>query len=248
MYHFNPVKRRYLSLTSLINKMTDLFGKALYDFHAGRPKGPLLLHNRFSTPDVIDLRLFYDYEILTDSEQYALAECKGTILDAGAASGRHSLLLQKYHQSVWALDYSAYCARIMKERGIKRVLHQDIFDLHSMKFDTILMLMNGIGIVKNLEGLATFFRRIKNHLNSRGQLLFDSCNVAYLMDEYGYLPERYYGEVEFQYEYGGRKGDWFSWLYLDASMLEKQANQTGLHCHIIYQHSNSEYLARLTID
>jgi len=49
--------------------------------------------------------------------------------------------------------------------GIEKVILADIFKYDYEKYDTLLMLMNGIGITQNLTGLAKFLSHSKNLLN-----------------------------------------------------------------------------------
>ena len=79
-----------------------------------------------------------------------------------------------------------------------------------------------------------------------GQILFDSSDVAYLYEE---EPEgdSYYGEIDYQYEYNGRKGDWFSWLYIDEQLMKTVAEECGWFFQMIYQDDEDHYLGRLSL-
>ena len=85
----------------------------------------------------------------------------------GAGSGCHSLVLQEKGIDVTAIDISPLSVETMKERGVKKVMEQDFFTLEG-QYDTILMLMNGIGIVGTLERLPKFFRQLDNILAPGG--------------------------------------------------------------------------------
>lgn len=228
--------------------MNDLFGQALYDYYKGRQIAPLLLHTSFSTPDELDLEVFFfNDDQFTSLEKYALEQCKGKVLDIGAAAGRHSKYLQVKGIDVTGLDTSPNCVKLMREIGIHKVLHQNIFDLKDSRYDTLLMLMNGIGLVRNLEGLASFLKRMKDHLNKGGQIIMDSSDVSYLKEEYNYISEGYIGEVAYCYEYMGMESPWFKWLYVDMKTLTKIAAKEGWCTQIIYENQFDEYLARLTV-
>lgn len=69
----------------------------------------------------------------------------------------------------------------MKERGVKKVLEQNFFTLEG-QYDTILMLMNGIGIVGTLERMPEFFRQLDKILAPGGQVLCDSSDISYVFD------------------------------------------------------------------
>ncbi len=91
-------------------------------------------------------------------ERKALDMTKGKTLDVGAGSGCHSLFLQEKGIDVTAIDIAPLSVQTMKERGIKNVLEQDFFTLKG-QFETILMLMNGVGIVGTLERLPKCLRQ-----------------------------------------------------------------------------------------
>ena len=75
----------------------------------------------------------------------ALCHCRGAVLDIGAAAGAHALFLQSFGTNVTALDNSLDCIHTMKLLGNKSVIQQD-YRQHHMTFDTLLLLMSGIGI------------------------------------------------------------------------------------------------------
>jgi len=185
-------------------------------------------------------------------EREALDLSRGKILDIGAAAGSHCLELQKLGFEVTGLELSEMACEIMKSRGVKKVVHGDIFDPPARRFDTLLMLMNGIGLVQSLNGLAHFLKHIRGYMNPGAQILFDSANLVYLFPEEDSdqalidLNCRYYGEIEFVMEYKGQKSDVFSWLYVDFDTLCRYAEQAGFKPELISQDQNFQYLARLT--
>lgn len=229
-----------------LNVMNDLFGKALFDYSHNNVHSPLILHNKFSGPDELDLEgYFFEEEDFTELEHYALGLCRGKILDAGAAAGRHCLYLQKKGRHVTGLDISASCCEIMKSRGVENVCHADFFDYEATDIDTLLMLMNGIGLVGNLDGLKVFLGKAEKILSKNGQIIFDSSDVSYLKKSYTLPPKKYFGEIDYQYEYEGIYGTWFTWLYIDPAMLHKIASGCGWQAQIIFQDDDGQFLARL---
>ncbi|WP_431212689.1 class I SAM-dependent methyltransferase [Puia sp. P3] len=125
---------------------------------------------------------FRDMEKMPELEWVALQQCRGRILDIGAGAGSHALALQKMGQDITALDISPQAVEIMKARGVKNVIEGDFFQLGGGKYDTLLMLMNGIGISGTTDGLRRFFASARGLLKPGGQLIFDSSDVAYLYD------------------------------------------------------------------
>ncbi len=226
--------------------MKDVFGQALLDYYHNRFEPPLLLHNEYGPPEVIPVeRYFLDEQDYSDLEIFALRQVKGKILDVGAATGRHARFLQMHDYDVEAMDISQGCGSIMKEAGIKKVIIDNIYQFNKKKYDTILMLMNGIGISGTIDGLIKLLLHLKTILHLKGLLLFDTTNISYLFTD-GQFPEtKYFGELTFRYEYKNMVDEPFNWLYIDQDKLVEVANTTGWNCQIVYEDETSAYLARL---
>ena len=92
----------------------------------------------------------------------------GRILDVGAGSGCHSLTLQEAGKEVHAIDISPLSVEVMKQRGVRSVSQTNLFnEQFADEYDTILMLMNGSGIIGKLENLPDFFRKMKLPMNEK---------------------------------------------------------------------------------
>ena len=226
-------------------------GKAIADFNKGRRDGKLIvLSPMFEEDEIPVTTLFRAFKDMPKMEQKALKMAKGKTLDVGAGSGCHSLWLQDKGIDVTAIDISPYSIETMKERGIVNVREQDFFTLEE-KYDTILMLMNGIGIVGTLDKLPDFFKHIDKILADDGQLLCDSSDLCYLYDDKDGIAElmdsdKYYGELEYTMCYDEVKGDSFPWLYIDANTLRNYAEANGFKMEIVRRGEHYDYLARIT--
>ena len=116
----------------------------------------------------------------------------------------------------------------------------------------VLMLMNGSGIVGRLENLPLFFRRMKQLLRTGGCILMDSSDLRYLFEEEDGsfsidLAAGYYGEVDFQMQYGSMKGEPFDWLYIDFQTLSYYAAENGFCAELVMEGDHYDYLARLSL-
>lgn len=225
--------------------MDDIYGEALWDYANQEEEGTLLLHNSYGEPEEMPLWYFFrEYEDMPERERMALSVCEGKVLDVGAGTGSHSLILQHAGVEVTAIDTSEKAVALMKESGLKSVRQVDFFEYKSEPYDTILCLMNGIGIIGKLNRLEAFLNQAKSLLRPGGQLLFDSSDIRYLYEDAA-LPAHYFGEVHFQYEYKSKKGDWFEWVYIDPDTLCDQAEALGWHTYFLHSDENDQYLVRM---
>ncbi len=228
--------------------MRDIFGKALSDLYTHSFVPPLLLHNEYSTAEQIPVeRYFIEEEEYSELEFFALQQVHGKILDVGSATGRHAKFLQDNGFDVSAMDISKGCCMIMEKIGVKKIIEQDIFNYDANKFHTILMLMNGIGIAGSIDGLKKLFIHLKKIALPDAQLLIDSSDISYLFEDSELPKIKYFGELSFEYEYKGERGDRFNWLYIDQEKLMEVAKATGWQCQIIFEDESDAYLARLKL-
>ena len=234
----------------------DPMGRAILDYverqgQAPRKADRLRVFSPMFEEDEIPLTtLFRKYEDMPEIEQKALDMATGKTLDVGAGAGCHSLVLQQRGMDVTAIDISPLSVEAMKERGVRKVLEQDFFTLGG-QYDTILMLMNGIGIVGTLERLTEFFRHLDKILAPGGQVLCDSSDICYVFEtEDGIveLPDdmTYYGEHSFQMRYKDTIGEPFPWLYIDADTLRERAARNGYTVEVVAEGEHYDYLARIT--
>lgn len=226
---------------------SDVYGRALYDYFQKGETDPLYLHTSYEATEEMPVDWFYrEEEDFPALETHALEAARGKILDIGAGVGSHAIALYEQDKEVHALDHSAYCVEIMKQRGLPDVLHQSFWEPLPSTYDTLLLLMNGIGIVGTLEGLRAFLLQAHDWLKPGGQILFDSSDLSYLYEDIKLQQYPYKGEIRYQYEYQKKKGDWFSWLYVDPETMKKYAAETGWNMEVLEEDANDQYLARLT--
>lgn len=196
----------------------DPMGAAIYDFHKTGNADTLIVRSSMFEDDEIPVEdLFRSFDNMPFLEQTALEVAEGRILDVGAGSGCHSLALQKMGKSVMAIDISPLSVEVMKERGVD-VLQVNLYDpSFKEKFDTILMLMNGTGIIGCLDNMPAFFDRMRELLAPEGSILIDSSDLRYLFEEEDGslmidLADDYYGQLDYQMVYRDVEGEPFDWL------------------------------------
>ena len=105
-----------------MNIKMDPMGRAIADYFKTRKADRLRGFSPMFEEDEIPLRtLFRTYKSMPGIEQKALDMAKGRTLDVGAASGCHSLVIQKKGIDVTAIDISPLSVETMKQRGVKNV-------------------------------------------------------------------------------------------------------------------------------
>jgi SAM-dependent methyltransferase len=239
---------------SLLSPDKDPMGAAIADYQKRGKAAKLRVFSSFFDEDEIPVsQLFRSFEEMPPLEKAALQMATGKILDCGAGSGCHSLALQNMGKEVQAIDISPLSVETMQQRGVKQASQINLFDKHFIeKFDTILMLMNGSGIIGKLAYMPLFFNKMKQILTPGGCIYMDSSDLRYLFEEEDGsididLAGDYYGEVDFQMQYKQIKGESFDWLYIDFHTLKLYATQSGFTVELIEEGEHYDYLAKLYI-
>ncbi len=238
--------------TTLLSPDKDPMGTAIADyFRRGKAAKLRVFSSQFDEDEIPVHQLFRTYDEMPLLEQKALQLAQGKILDCGAGSGCHALALQEMGKEVQAIDISPLSVEVMQRRGVKQVCQINLFDENYLeKFDTILMLMNGSGIIGKLANTSLFFVKMKQLLNPGGCIYMDSSDLRYLFeDEDGSfqidLAGDYYGEIDFSMRYKQVKGDTFNWLYVDFHTLSHYASENGFTAELIAEGNHYDYLACL---
>ncbi|MCG8615428.1 MAG: methyltransferase domain-containing protein [Desulfobacterales bacterium] len=236
-------------LTHTLSPDRDPLGAMLTDYMDGRTDAfvrvdSTLLEMSEMTGDI----MFRNQADMNDLETTALSLCRGRTLDVGAGSGCHSLALQAAGFDVTAMDISPGCIDVMERRGVEKRLLKSLFSLKEDRFNTLLMLMNGIGICGTIEGLNFFFQHIRGILTHGGQVLADSTDLTAIYTNLALIPgeeETYYGETEFTMTYGDIRGEPFEWLYIDYATLAFYAEFHGWRCEQVLKRPDGKFLARI---
>lgn len=233
--------------------ISDPLGEAIADYYQTKINSNITIHSSISDEDVIPVDyLFRSYKNMPDLEKTALQMAKGSILDIGCGAGSHSIYLMGNKEfDVLAIDISEKAIDTCKKQGIPAI-QADFFEFEYSKFDTLLFLMNGIGICGTVDKLPPFFEQCKKLLNKNGQILLDSSDIIYMYeDEDGEywidLNKGYYGEVEYKMQYKKSISEPFKWLFIDFNLLQSLSAEHGFNCELIKEGSHFDYLAKLTL-
>lgn len=235
-----------------MNTKNDVFGHAIADYFAAPNSANIRVHSPDFEDDEIPVSyLFRTFAEMPKMEQKALQLCKGKTLDIGCGAGSHSLYLQNKKLNVTSIDTSPKAIETCLKRGIKQAEVQDFFKLQKANYSTLLLLMNGIGIVGKLENMHQFFEQIKRLLKPDGQVLLDSSDLIYLFEDTEEDVKNspiYYGEMQYQTSYLNYTSETFNWLYIDFDSLSFLADLHGFKAEKIIDGAHYDYLARLTFN
>ena len=218
--------------------MTDILGTALLDYYNDCYSEDIITESTISEADEMPLPyLFRSFEDMPKIEQKALQLAKGKTLDVGCGAGNHALYLQEKGFNVDAIDISEGAIEVSKLRGLKNAHLKNLFDV-KQQYDTILLLMNGIGICGKLPRLSLFLQHLKGLLKVNGQILIDSSDIKYMFDTdedggFWVNTDAYYGEVEFTMSYKGETSASFDWIYLDFETLKTACLENDMECKLI---------------
>ncbi len=235
----------------MIEKKGDPVGAAILDYIKTRKPDDIIVSSDICEDDVIPVEVLFRNQIeMPDLELMALESCKGKVLDVGAGAGAHSKELIDRGLDVDSIEISDGAVEYMKSIGLN-ARKINFFDLKNEKYDTILMMMNGIGVAGKLSNLENTLLQAKSLLQPGGKILCDSSDIKYLYeDEDGALwvdlNSEYYGNFRFQMKFKKEKGPWFDWLYVDFDNLFNAAKNVGLKAKKIVD-QDDHYLAEITI-
>lgn len=192
--------------------------------------------------------LFRNYDLMPDLEKIAMGHCEGKILDVGAGVGCHSQYLKSKGLDVEAVEPSPGACEILGKLEIPFHCISILDYQPKTKYDTILLLMNGLGLAATKEHLPSFLSHLKSLLTDNGKIICDSCNLDYLYE--GLSEEEteglYPGEITYRMSFENASTDWFNWLYIKFEELEEVCLSLGLNATLIYEGKQNEYLTQIT--
>jgi SAM-dependent methyltransferase len=218
--------------------------EALRDFRGGDPSATVVVRTDVGGAEEMPVAIFFRApEDMGAVEAAALRLAGGRILDLGAGPGAHALPLVRRGLAVTAVEILPQARAALREAGVADV-RADVAALEAgERFDTVLVLMNGLGLCESLQGLGPFLERLAGALEEGGQILADSTDPTEWDDP---RDGRYAGEVHMQLGFGGRWGEPFPFLFVDADTLRTVAAAQGLDVAVVAEEEDGRYLARIT--
>jgi SAM-dependent methyltransferase len=227
--------------------------QAMLDYWRGDAEGGCAIHRDDGYSYLVPVAAFFAGPPFNALEQLAMERSTGRVLDVGACVGRHSLFLQEHGCQVTAIELEPTLVDIMSERGVREPLAGSVFSLAGRQFDTMLMLLNGFGLVGTPDGADAFFEHTRQLLSPGGQILCDSVDVrqttkpthlAY--QEANIRCGRPAGQRRYWMEYRGRRGEPFNWLHMDFDGLRDIARRHDRSAEMLAREEDGHYLARIS--
>ncbi len=231
----------------------DLFGMAFSEYHDSLMDTPIEVWINDERQDPLPPSYFFrGYDAMPALEHIGLACCGERVLDVGAAAGCHSLWLQENGHEVDALEISELACEVMRKRGVKNVIHANFFELTPEPvYDTVLLLMNGLGMGQNVEGTVQLLNHAAKFLKPGGDIIGDSSDIAYFYDAKELEQKKglslqppfdhYYGKVHFKVKWKTFETD-FPWIYPDLQLLESAAKTNQLDFTVVAEGKHHDYL------
>ncbi len=217
---------------------------ALRAFRRGDESAVVLMRTDVDGTDAVPVSLFFRApEDMGAVEAAALRLARGRVLDVGSGPGAHAAPLVRRGLSVTAVEILPEARAALRAAGVTDVRSDAVALAPEERFDTVLVLMNGLGLCKSLDGMGPFLARLAGVLAEGGQILADSTDPTGWDDP---RDGRYPGEVHMQLGYGGVWGAPFPFLFVDADTLRTIAATQRLDVAVVAEEADGRYLARIT--
>lgn len=219
---------------------------ALRAFREGDAAAVVAMRTDVGGAEDVPVSLFFRApDAMGPVEAGALGLSRGRVLEVGAGPGAHAAPLSRAGLAVTALEILPEAVRALRDAGVPDVREGGMETVGpDERFDTVLVLMNGLGLAGTLSGLRRFLAQLATCLAPGGQILADSTDArAWDMDGDG----RYPGEIHMQLGFAGAWGEPFPFLFVDADTLRAEAEPLGLAVEVVAEEPEGRYLARITV-
>lgn len=214
---------------------------ALRAYRAGDRDAVLVMRTDVGGEEDVPVRLFFrEPDGLPEVEREALARCAGRVLDVGAGVGALAVPLVERGHPVSATEILPTARALLHERGVPVV--DDGGGVAADRWDTILLMMNGVGLAGTLAAVPGLLERLARRLAPGGTILLDSTDPSgWDTDDDG----RPAGEVHMQLGFGGRWGPPFPFVFLAPGTLTRCAADVALIAEVVASQADGRYLMQL---
>ncbi len=213
----------------------SLISRAVKDFiESKEEKFIKIWHNQLKEESYSASYFLRTYDKMPEYEQLALSLCQGSILDIGAGAGAHTRYLISKNLDVTSLEFDSGFAEIIQQVENSKVIQEDFFSYSTKeKFQTILLLMNGLGIAQSKARLPIMFDKLKDLLADNGRIIVEITDYKFSPE---YDPTTMNDpEVTYRVMYEGSFSEEFHWLYPNLEMVSLECKRLNLKHQLIYE-------------
>ena len=217
---------------------------ALAAYRAGDREASLVMETDVGGAEEVPAALFFrSPEEMGPVERSALELASGRVLDLGAGAGAHAVPLSRRGLEVTAVEVLASGRAAMREAGVGDVRDGGLEGVGAEeRFDTVLVLMNGLGLAGTLSALPGFLQRLAALLDPGGRILADSTDPRGWDDE---GDGRYPGEVHMRLRCGTLSGPPFPFLFVHEEAVRAAAQEVGLEATVVAREEDGRFLVSL---
>ncbi len=222
-------------------------GHAIQRYLDGDAAAELAVRTDLSPDDVLPIsHLFRARDGLHPVEEAVLSRARGHVLDYGAGVGAVSRLLREAGLRVTAVEIVPEAVAYLRAMGMTDARLGGLATLApDDSFDTIVCVMNGIGLAGSLARAPSFLRELADHLSPNGSILIDSTDPS---GWDGPGDGRRPGELHMQLGFDGDWGAPFPYLYASPEDLLTAATVAQLRGRLVQREDDDRYLVELGHD
>lgn len=228
-------------------------GQAIRDYYFQGKNTSLTVYSDIAEVETWETAYFFrSLAQMPEIEKTAIQLGRGKVLDIGAGAGCHLQPLADNGCRPFALETDEGAIEVLRHSGkAEAVYYANYFEFQPpYLFDTLFLMMNGIGICESLDGLRTFLDKAHAMISNEGQILLDSYDLTYLLGEEAIETrmaeqDQYFGQVRYELANQEVLGEPFKWLFIDPETLGHLAASKGWEV-TLPAFEEGHFLARLT--
>jgi len=210
-------------------------GRALLDQQRATPMGVIHVHTEGGGMERVEPAHFFRGPVdFGDWETAALDAVRGDVLDLGAGAGCHSLALQARGVPVRAYDVDLRSVAVMRARGVRDARLGSLADVPDARCDTLLLLMHGVGLAGDVEGLEWLADEARRVVRPGGCWVLDGRGPG--------EPGVVCGVSRQQLEYDGVLGAPYDWLWPEEGFARETLEHAGWRARSIASPADGRWL------